>query len=82
MFLPVIFIFEILFILFYSIFNIVWYILFVNLVDLSNFFNKFVLNIPAEHPMLQIRYIIYIYELNNLIILLNIIITEYSFGDF
>lgn len=28
---------------------VLWYICFVNLVDLSNFFNKAVLNIPSEH---------------------------------
>lgn len=34
---------------------VVWYIIFVNLIDLSNFFNKFVLDIPADHPMLICR---------------------------
>lgn len=34
---------------------VVWYVVFVNAVDMSNFFNKAVLNIPSDHFLAKNR---------------------------
>lgn len=36
-------------------YSIIWYVIFMNLVDLSNFFNKHLLWLPSDHWLLQIR---------------------------